>query len=166
MLNHPGPNPTVDIIVIKPIDQIPSVLLIRRARNVETEAGKLALPGGFIDTKEKKGAIWKNNFETEIQAARRELLEETGLDLSDYDDHSFHFLGIYDNLERDPRNSKSAWTESHVYKIEIKENDGEQIEGMDDAEEAKWYSFSELIVMPTSDFAFDHYAILQEHILG
>lgn len=165
MLYHPGPNPTVDIIVQKETEEEISILLIKRLRTVDTEAGKLALPGGFIDTDAEKGSAWTSGVESEIEAAKRELLEETGLDVQHYHDSSFQFLGIYDKPERDPRNTNISWTESHVFKIVVQENEGENIEGLDDAEEAKWYSISELKSMKSDEFAFDHYLILSEHVL-
>lgn len=165
MLYYIGPNPTVDVIVLKNKKDEPLILLIRRADNVDTESGKLAIPGGFIETEAEKGSAWATGVETAIEAAKRELLEETGLDLQKYDDNAFYFLGIYDNPTRDPRNTNLSWIESHVYKVEIHENEGENVEGMDDAGEARWYSLSEIKAMKSEDFAFDHYFILTEHIL-
>lgn len=165
MLYHPGPNPTVDIIVQKPVNGENAVLLVRRKRNSDTEPGKLALPGGFIETNAEQGIVWTNDKETEIEAAKRELLEETELDLSNYSDNSFKFLGIYDDPKRDPRNTNISWVEAHVFTITISENEGENVEGADDAEEAKWYSLSEIRSMSSVDFAFDHYSILTQHIL-
>lgn len=51
------------------------------------EAGKWALPGGFADPNE-----------TAIKCAKRELMEETGVE----NIHLEHF-GVYDKLGRDPR---------------------------------------------------------------
>jgi len=165
MLYHPGPNPTVDVIVQKPLNGETAVLLVRRNRDVDTEPGKLAFPGGFIETKAKKGSAWTKDKETEIEAAKRELLEETKLDLSAYKDASFKFLGIYDDPERDPRNTEVSWVEAHVFTITISEKEGGKVKGSDDAEEANWYPLSEVKAMLSTEFAFDHYEILEDHIL-
>lgn len=169
MLYHPGPNPTVDIIVTKKIEtnskESFQVLFIRRSKNAAAEPGKWAFPGGFIDTTSCKGESWLPGMETEIAAAKRELLEETGLDLSHYDDKTFQFLGVYDSLERDPRNTLTHWIESHVFTIQINENEGDFVEGLDDAEDARWFILQEILNMKKDLFAFDHFAILKEHML-
>lgn len=165
MLYYQGPNPTVDLIVTKCKNNERFVLMIRRGLTSDAEAGKWALPGGFINTTAAKGKKWQLGSETEIEAAKRELREESGLDLSFVDDHKFLFIGIYDALNRDPRNSKKAWVESHVYKVKIDENEGVNIQGADDAELADWFSFSKILKMSPEEFAFDHYKILLEHLL-
>jgi 8-oxo-dGTP diphosphatase len=66
--DYARPAVTVDIIVVTR-EKRPRVLLIRRKH--EPFAGCWALPGGFVD-----------EGETVVQAARRELHEETGLKLS------------------------------------------------------------------------------------
>jgi 8-oxo-dGTP pyrophosphatase MutT (NUDIX family) len=96
-------------------------------------------------------------METEIAAAKRELKEETGLDLSHYDDKNFQFLGVYDSLERDPRNTHTHWIESHVFTIQIDEKEGGFVEGLDDAEDARWFSIQTLQEMKKDQFAFEIY---------
>src|SRR5262249_33743790 len=81
---YPRPAVTVDIIVVTK-ERRPRVLLIRRAH--EPFAGAWAIPGGFVDMEE--------GLET---AARRELMEETGLNVGDLEQlHTFGDPG------RDPR---------------------------------------------------------------
>lgn len=169
MLYHPGPNPTVDIIVTKNAHSNSKfdlqILFIRRSKKAEAEPCKWAFPGGFIDTSSCKGENWLPGTETEIAAAKRELKEETGLDLSHYDDKKFKFLGVYDSLERDPRNTLTHWIESHVFTIQIDEKEGGFVEGLDDAEDARWFSIQTLQEMKKDQFAFDHYTILEEHFI-
>jgi ADP-ribose pyrophosphatase YjhB (NUDIX family) len=59
-------NPLPVSVVLLPIDR--GLLVVRRG--IEPGKGRLALPGGFIDS----GETWQ-------QAGKRELLEETGIDI-------------------------------------------------------------------------------------
>lgn len=164
MLYHLGPNPTVDVIVIKRIQGLLNFLLIRRSKTAKAEPGKWALPGGFVDTNAPKGEVWRADFESFVDAVKRELKEETGLDLSYLNENEFKFLGIYDSPERDPRNSNTSWIASHVYLVILSESEGENVQGMDDAEEAKWFSEIELSRMNDDDLAFDHLEIVKENL--
>jgi 8-oxo-dGTP diphosphatase len=79
---------TVDLVILTLRDEALHVLLVERG--VEPYAGMMALPGGFLrDAAEPIGA-----------AARRELLEEAGLDAA-----SLHLeeFGVYGDPGRDPR---------------------------------------------------------------
>jgi 8-oxo-dGTP pyrophosphatase MutT (NUDIX family) len=59
----------------------PAVLLTRRTERLQAHAGQWALPGGRVETDEEP-----------VDAARRELLEELGLDL-----HESNLLGLLDD---------------------------------------------------------------------
>lgn len=163
MLYHLGPNPTVDLIVTKKVDNEQNILLIRRSWSSSAMPGKLAFPGGFVDTEAQKGAVWKSGRETFLSAVRRELFEETGLDISHKKEEEIRFIGIYDDPGRDPRNTNDAWVEGHVFTLEIHPEEGEDVVGMDDAEHAAWYSASELKSFDRSEFAFDHWEILSSN---
>lgn len=155
-LRYLGPNPTADTIVTRIIEGEKQVLLIKRSKWSSAEPSKWSIPGGFVDTLSKRGEEWKEGFETTLNAAKREVYEETGLDLSDIPDSEFKLIGIYDDLERDPRNTKDSWVKSHSFTVEIPGKMGDIIKGMDDAEEAKWFTRNELKNMNKEDFAFDH----------
>lgn len=77
-----NPALTVDAVVF---DRLGRLLLIKRANH--PFAGQYALPGGFVDY-----------GETVEAAARRELLEETGVTTS-----SLQLVGVYSDPKRDPR---------------------------------------------------------------
>src|SRR5207302_1721449 len=90
---HPAPMLTVDVVALAGAREAPRVLLIQRRH--PPFAGAWALPGGFVDDRERVA-----------DAALRELHEETGLELSDLE-----LLGVYDTPGRDPR----GWSVSVVY---------------------------------------------------
>lgn len=163
MLYHLGPNPTVDLIVTRTVEVEKQILLIERSVNSSAMPGRLAFPGGFVDTESPRGEVWRSGTETFIEAVRRELLEETGLDLSHKSDEVIHFLGIYDDPGRDPRNTNNSWVEGHVFTVDIDPHEGNDVVGMDDAQHAKWFTVSELRLMSSNRFAFDHFEILKEH---
>jgi 8-oxo-dGTP diphosphatase len=123
------PNVTVDCVVF---DDRDCLLLIRRRH--PPFAGQFALPGGFVDY-----------GETTEAAARRELLEETGLRAKE-----LRLIGVYSDPARDPR----GHTISIAYLAMI--DDGEPIAG-DDAAEAEFRAdWREL------DLAFDHIEIARD----
>lgn len=108
------------------------LLLVRRAK--DPFKGAYALPGGFVDVGE----------EVEL-ACRRELVEETGVEVTD---EALILIGVYSNPERDPR----GHTVSIAY-LFIVEN-AEAVSG-DDATTAEWVSrFGGL------ELAFDHKKIV------
>lgn len=123
-----NPFPTVDIVLYRPQA---GILLIER-RN---PPHGWALPGGFIDY-----------GESSEQAACREALEETGLEV-----RLTSLLGVYSDPARDPR----FHTLSIVY---IAEADvGEPCAG-DDAKNARFFPLDSL----PADIAFDHRQIIAD----
>src|SRR5205814_234642 len=110
----------------------PRVLLIRRKS--DPFAGCWALPGGFVDENEKL-----------VDAARRELKEETGLTVGDLEQ-----LYTAGDPGRDPR----GWTVTVAYLVRV---DADQLKPVaaDDAAEVKWFP---LDVPPK--MAFDHAMLL------
>lgn len=68
-------NPLPVVVVLLPMDS--GLIVIRR--NIEPQKGTLNLPGGYLDL----GETWQ-------QGARRELWEETGIDVSEQQ------IGLFD----------------------------------------------------------------------
>jgi 8-oxo-dGTP diphosphatase len=128
--SYPRPAVTVDAILISPKN---SVLLIERGR--EPYPGKWALPGGFIEMDEELDA-----------ACRRELLEETGINVGNL--RQFKAFG---GVNRDPRHR----TISVLFYAFVKEE--LTAEAGDDAANARWFSIDQL-----PELAFDHQLILKE----
>jgi 8-oxo-dGTP diphosphatase len=104
------------------------VLLIQRA--LEPFKGKWALPGGFVHVEE-----------TLDDAARRELVEETGLE-----DIYLEQLYTFGAVKRDPRER----VVSVAYYALVKLSD-HKAKAATDAAEAKWFPVSQL-----PKLAFDH----------
>lgn len=128
---YPRPAVTVDIVILTR-EEKPCVLLIRRKH--EPFANCWALPGGFVDMDEPLDA-----------AARRELLEETGVRTK-----SLVQLHTFGDPGRDPRGR----TISVVYLAVV--NRGEvQPNAADDAAEVGWFSLAR-----PPKLAFDHKDIL------
>ncbi len=154
---YEGVNPTVDLIVINPADE---VLLIRRSKKSNACAGLMAFPGGFIDSEALQGENWKGGVETPKEAAVRELNEETNLKLNGVD---LLFVGEYEGHKRDPRDNEISWSKTYAFLYRIDERtfneQKDHIRGMDDADEAKWVPLSEALAMK---LAFDHSQILKD----
>ena len=123
-----GPRPTVDVIAEMPEG---GVVLVRRKH----PPPGWALPGGFVEAGESAAA-----------AARRELLEETGLEVELVE--LFH---VYADPARDPRGP----TLSAVF---IGRAAGTPVGG-DDAAHAEVFSLDAL----PAPLAFDHALILADY---
>lgn len=105
------------------------------------EAGKWALPGGFVDPNE-----------TSFQTAQRELKEETGVTNL----HLKHF-GVYDTPGRDPR----GWIISNAFYAIVPEHRLKSRQANDDADEVELFSAHEALKL---DLAFDHFEIIRDAI--
>jgi 8-oxo-dGTP diphosphatase len=127
---------TVDVVLFDTSSQNKSVLLIKR-RNAPFK-DRWALPGGYVDM-----------TESVIDAAKRELSEETGANISSLD-----FLGYFDDVKRDPRErtlSLAFLAKTDKSSLEIKASD--------DASEVRWYPLESL-----PELAFDHMLIIDAAI--
>lgn len=133
--DYPRPAVTSDVAVLR-LDMIPEILLIQR--KADPFRNMWALPGGFINMKE-----------TLEEAARRELLEETGIRA----DELIRF-DTYDTPERDPRGRTITQVFVMIWKAEM----GIPKAGSD-AAELKWFGLSEL-----PELAFDHQKIVTDVI--
>jgi 8-oxo-dGTP diphosphatase len=130
-----------DAVVFSPDDHgRMNVLLIERGNDPDDPfAGSLALPGG--------GMEWRRG-ETFEQAARRELLEETGLAAPD----RMVQVGVYDAPERDPRGRVISVAFAGVLPQQIAPTAG------DDAAAARWVAVDDV---NSNELAFDHADILR-----
>jgi 8-oxo-dGTP diphosphatase len=123
---------TVDCVVFGFDEGELKVLLIERA--LEPFKGRWALPGGFVRVDE-----------TLDEAARRELLEETGLK-----NVFLEQLYTFGAVERDPR--ERVVSVAYYALVKLSEHDAK---AATDAANAQWYSAAEV-----PKLAFDHAEIL------
>jgi 8-oxo-dGTP diphosphatase len=131
MKEYRNPTPTVDII----LQRDSKILMVRRKK--DPFKGQLALPGGFI-----------NEGETAEEAARREAIEETSLEVE-----PIEILGVYSDPKRDPR--KHIMSTVFVGIIV-----GGSDKAGDDAESIEWV---ELGNIEKQEIAFDHAQILRDY---
>jgi 8-oxo-dGTP diphosphatase len=129
--DYPRPALTVDVALVTR-EARPRVLLIRRAK--DPFAGSWALPGGFVDENEPLA-----------DAARRELIEETGVAAADLEQ-----LYTAGDPGRDPR----GWTVSVAYLARVNPAELKPV-AADDAQEVGWWPLDEL-----PPLAFDHAMLL------
>ncbi len=134
-----GPFSTVDAIVCA----CGQVLLIRRKDR--PGQGLWALPGGFLESAEALE-----------EGARRELLEETGLDLSGCQ-------ATRTQLFAHPGRSLRARIITHAYLFEPDWQTLPEVTGSDDALAAEWIPLADLPGME-SEFFGDHFHILDEFL--
>ncbi len=128
---YPRPALTVDVVLLRPTEAGPEVLLIQR-RHAPFE-GRWALPGGFVEPDEPLEA-----------AARRELAEETGLR-----GMALHQVAAFGDPGRDPR----GWTVSVAFWGWVGTHPTPR--AGDDASDARWWPVRDL-----PPLAFDHAAII------
>jgi 8-oxo-dGTP diphosphatase len=128
---YPRPALTVDVAIVTR-EAKPRVLLIRRKK--DPFALSWAMPGGFVDENERL-----------VDAARRELLEETGVTVADLEQ-----LYTAGDPGRDPR----GWTVSVVYLAQVN-LDALKPVAADDADAVGWFALDNLPAL-----AFDHAMIL------
>lgn len=119
----------VDCVVV---DSSRGVLMVRRKE--PPFKGELALPGGFVDI-----------GETVEEAAKRELMEETGLQAT-----NLKLVGVYSRPDRDPR----GHTCSVAFLASVKPADPR---AGDDAEAVAWVRNFAAI-----EIAFDHREIITD----
>ena len=135
MKQYKNPAVTVDIVVFMG----GGIVLIKRKNDPFKDM--FALPGGFIEY----------GKETLIQAAVRELKEETNLNVK----YLLNPLGEYSHPRRDPR----GHTITFAYYVELNDTYIKKLKAKDDAKEVKLFS---LLEMP--ELAFDHAKIIRDAI--
>jgi 8-oxo-dGTP diphosphatase len=130
--DYPRPAVTADIVIVT-LEEKPRVLLIQRKH--DPFVGCWALPGGFVDEGERL-----------VDAARRELLEETSVE-----DVELEQLHAFGDPGRDPR----GWTVTITFLARVPPASLKP-KAADDAAAVEWFPFDALPAL-----AFDHSEILR-----
>lgn len=130
---YPRPAVTADLVILAGKEDQRKILLIQRGR--DPYKGMWALPGGFVDENEDLA-----------DAARRELMEETGLEAGELQQ-----IGAFGTPYRDPRGHTISIGFLAVFDKLKPATPG------DDAANARWFSPDEL-----PPLAFDHANIIKE----
>ena len=147
--NYPRPYLTADIVVLDKASAL--VLLIQRKGH--PYLGRYALPGGFA-----------KSDETIEETARRELLEETSVCVSELEP-----IGLFSKPGRDPR----GWVGSQAF-LALTSASEVRLQSGDDAADALWFhifqedgalllrscSDPSIVLDANHDLAFDHGEVL------
>ncbi len=143
-MTYRNPALTVDALVSRLRNRTTrEILLIKRGR--DPFKGSWAFPGGFVD-----------EGEDPLEAVKRELFEETHLKtLPGYEPK---LVTVEGSPKRDPR--------KHIvtiaYHVEHDPSSEAEMRGDDDASEAKWHSFDQILKGEVS-LAFDHLTIAKKY---
>lgn len=146
-LPHPPTFNTSDAVVT----QAGHILLIKRA----AEPGKdlWALPGGYLNAYEDKD---------HLECMIRELLEETGIKLPEK-----VIRGSIKSEKRFDHKDRSERARINTVAFHVSLTDGEwklpKVKGMDDAKEARWFTFAEV---NSEEIFEDHFDIIRHFIPG
>jgi bifunctional NMN adenylyltransferase/nudix hydrolase len=121
------------------------ILLIKRG--AFPGKGLYAMAGGFL-----------NSNEPIKHCAIRELIEETGIELSFMElNKSIKDYQVFDDPHREPRGRMI----SHTFLFDLQSPELPKLRAADDASEAMWYPLKDLKKIRTQ-FAGDHYKIIKK----
>lgn len=150
---HKVENFASDLVIIAGEPAQQQLLLIRRKHPPFQDCW--ALPGGFVNSLTPAGDYFAY-AETHLQAAVRELQEETGILLTPDD---LQLIGIYDAWGRDPRAENHQRVITHAF-LSVSDTLPIVTAG-DDAADAQWFALTDVLnqVLP---LAFDHIDMVRD----
>lgn len=136
---------TADVVMFSVENRQLYVLLIKRNDNADAEAGRWALPGGFLRVyPSRQEPIIDYTIEA---CASRELQEETNwFETANLD---LKLVGVFSKADRDERGRVVSVAYYDLNRKSV-------VEGGDDAQMAAWFLLDEL----PHDLAFDHRDII------
>lgn len=137
----PKADMTVDCVLfgLSPESRL-ELVLIRRGE--EPFKGRWALPGGFVELLEN---------EVTLEAARREMEEETGITVNYLEQ-----LGTFDAPDRDPRGR--VFSVAHYGLVRTQDH---VTQHGSDAVTAEWVPAQLAVSLPAEEVAFDHLLIMK-----
>jgi len=138
---YPKPSVTVDLVIFTVIDSDLKVLLIKRGGHPYKDCW--AVPGGFV----KVGDGYDDQGESLEEAAERELVEETGIEVTKHEVY-LEQLYTFGKPGRDPR----MRVISVAYYALVRPGLAHVVQAGTDASEAEWVSVNEM----GENLAFDH----------
>lgn len=164
---RPGENPAVDLVMFRqrspeaPIE----ICVVRRGTgpNVPACPGMRSNPGGFVNSLTGRGEPFVA-AETPLQAALRELQEETGLERDDLAS-MVKQTGYYDSVERDPRSSAESYVSSTAFSVFLTGEWGSDTrpgldeEGLVEVSDVEWIPLDALF---DETLAFDHGRVIED----
>lgn len=142
--DYPKPSVTADLCIFTVTDSDLKILLIKRGGH--PYKGRWALPGGFVNV----GDGVKNQGESLLEAAERELSEETSLPRGSCYLEQLYTFG---DPNRDPR----MRVITVAYYALVRPDLVPLVRAADDAVEAEWFSVASL---DRKTLAFDHEKVL------
>ena len=147
--DYPRPSVTTDVVVFAEDDSFYEelkVLLIKRGNKTEACPDMWALPGGYMEIDEELKV-----------AAVRELHEETGIYLTQYD---LNLVGVYDKVDRDKRGRvlTVAYYATTYDKQNVRPKKGFEHEISD----YKWIKVLTDVFNTDMELAFDHRRIIMD----
>ncbi len=148
---YKGLNPSVCVVLFRSDE----VLLVKRSRHSQAEAGKLSFPGGHHDSNQPINTEWKCDKETSEEAALRELKEETNIHLPK------NFLIEIGEFKENKYSNNLNWSVTTAFLGVIPKFFKFNLKAMDDVEEAEWFKVS---VAKNLDLAFNNNEILLKAI--
>lgn len=156
---YPRPAVTTDCVIFGFDLQEAKLKVLLIERGLEPFKGKAALPGGFVRMEcqtDRSGNVTHETSETLLECAKRELREETGLEVNYIDE-----LGTFSSAGRDPR--CVVFSVAYFALVPIA-----HVQGGDDAASARWMNLDDCLKaidqMPKGEhyLAFDHDEIIKK----
>lgn len=150
--DYPMAGLTTDVVFIRLGDQsdgpkCPQILLIKRKNDPFKDCW--ALPGGYVDV---------NRDNSVVEAAVRELKEETGIEIYKI---NLRFLNIFDTPNRDPRGRTISFA-FYFFGYDWQDASGDTKYSPVAGDDAGAVKFIDIDALEHIDLAFDHKKIVHE----